>query len=372
MVSCPVCGAEVGDHDACPQCHLAVSLFGSVREAAREAADSDPTYLKTIGELLATVDGPAPARPGRGVPGPRLAPREPPVPAAPPVRPPPARPPVEVAPLSELPEAPPENEVPRELKRRITEYFEIGRRLGLDFTDFSQRSQSAALVDDIDSLEVLQREMFVHLSSTIAEEYEACLARRNELANLLSTASADVELTAVRRAIGAGDLSGAQRRLAHVREVLVRIEEQWQVGQILIAEGDLLAETIRELGGDPTPAIGPLEEGRKLFAAGRRAAAEQMCARSAMALWSLLEPRLIADLKRLRDRMTEERAAGLDIEPALAELRGLSTELRGRNFAGTILAYRRLRSTVERTAPTTVEGPTGPASAAEIRTTPSA
>jgi hypothetical protein len=58
--------------------------------------------------------------------------------------------------------------------------------------------------------------------------------------------------------------------------------------------------------------------------------------------------------------MAEQRASGLDIEPGLAELRALSTELRKRNFAGTILAYRRLRSTIERTAPTGVDGPVGP------------
>jgi hypothetical protein len=372
MGACPACGAEVGSAEACPQCHLSVSLFPSVVEAAKESQDSDPTYLRTIGELLATVDTSEPARPGRGTPGPRLAPPDRVALTATPriPRPAAAAAAADVAPLVELPEAPAEGNALRDLKRRITEYFEVGRRLGLDFTDFSERANSASLVDDTDSLEVLVREMFVHLTSTIVEEYEACLARRNELASLVSTSSADVELTAVRRAIGTGDLSGAQRRLAHVRDALARCEEQWEVGQILVTEGELMIETIRELGGDPSPATGPLEEGRRRFAQGQRAAAEQLLARSAVALWTLLEPRLIADLKRLRDRMTEERSAGLDIEPSLQDLRALSSELRKRNFAGTIIAYRRLRASVERTAPTGVEGPTGPVPVAESRPVP--
>jgi hypothetical protein len=358
MVACPACGVEVGTADTCPQCHLAVGLFDPVREAAKASRDSDPTYLRTIAELLATVDGADPARPGRGVPGPRL---EAPVVTLPPPRPAPVNP--DVTPLVELPVAPAESDAPAELKRRIHEYFEVGRRLGLDFTDFTSRANAAALVNDTDSLEVLQREMFVHLSSAIAEEYESCLARRNELAGYVATASADVELAAVRRSIGSGDLSGARRRLEHVRDALQRIQEQWEVSQILVTEGELMVETIRELGGDPSPAAGPLEEGRRRFAEGHRVAAEQLLARSAVALWSVLEPLLIADLKRLRDRMADQRSGGLDIEPGLAELRALSTELRKRNFAGTILAYRRLRGAIERTAPAGVEGPVGPAPA---------
>jgi hypothetical protein len=374
MVACPACGVDVGSQSSCPRCHLGIDLFDSVREAARESRDSDPTYLRTIGELLATVDLAEPQPPGRGAPGPRLVPSDRTTLTQRPVasRLGRSRPVEEVAPLTELPEAPAESDAPADLKRRIQEYFEVGRRLGLDFTDFSARSNSAALVDDLDSLEVLQREMFVHLSSAIAEEYEACLARRNELASLLSTATADVELTAVRRAIGGGDLGGAQRRLAHVRDALGRLQEQWETSQILFTEGELMVETIRDLGGDPAPAAGPLEEGRRLFAEGHRAAAEQMLARSAMALWTLLEPRLLADLRRLRDRMMEQRSAGLDIEPGLAELRALSGELRKRNFAGTILTYRRLRSTIERTAPAGIEGPTGPEPAPAASSVPRA
>jgi len=373
MATCPACGIESDEGGGgCPRCHLSVSLFPAVREAASATTDTDPTYLRTIGELLATVDlgkaaeaAPEPAhsllsRPGHSVEltssGQSGSSRN-----APPIEP-----------VVDFPPVPSAGEALPDVKRRLDEYFQIGRRLGLDFTDFESRASSAALAADIDSLEILNREMFVHLSSSIAEEYESALARRNELAQLLPTKSADVELTAVRRSIGVGDLGGAQRRLSHVRDELAQVEEQWEVGRILVAEGELLLATIRELGGDATPATGPLEEGRKLFAGGRREDAERVLARATVALWTVLEPRLMDDLHRLRDRMVEERAAGLDIEPAVNELRGVSIELRKRNFVGTIGAYRRLRSAVEQARPVGVAAVGTGDLAADLRSSPPA
>ncbi|MGA8302832.1 MAG: hypothetical protein WA691_07050 [Thermoplasmata archaeon] len=373
MVACPACGADsVDENGACPQCHLSASLFPAVREAASVTSDTDPTYLRTIGELLATVDltrppaaGTEPAHALLSRPGPtaeqgRIASTLP------------SRHAPTIAADLDLPPVPTGSAGLPELQHRLAEYFQVGRRLGVDFTDFTSRANSATLAGDVDSLEILAREMFVHLSSSIVEEYESLLGRRNELAQLLPTASADVELTAVRRSIGVGDLGGAQRRLAHVRDALAHIEEQWEVGQILVAEGEVMVTTIRELGGDASPATGPLEEGRTLFAEGRRADAERVLARGAVALWTVLEPRLMADLHRLRDRMMEERSAGVDIEPAVQELRAVSVELRKRNFVGTIGAYRRLKSVVEHSAPPGVEAVSGEPLAAEIRTSPPA
>jgi hypothetical protein len=375
MATCPACGIEAGaDSAECPRCHLSVTLFDSIREAAGPSGTSDPTYLRTIGELLATVDlttavspRPEPAhgllsRPDRGadLPEPSTVSRST-------AR---AAPPIER--VLDFPPAPSASEPLSEVKHRLDEYFRLGRRLSVDFTDFESRANSAALVDDADSLEILAREMFVHLSSTIAEEYEALLGRRNELAQLASTASADVELTSVRRAIGTGDLNGAQRRLAHVRDALSRAEEDWEVGRILVAEGDLMVTTIRELGGDPTPATGPLEEGRRLFAEGRRADAERVLARAAVALWTILQPLLLGELHRFRDRMVEVRSAGLDIEPAVQHLRAVSVELRKRNFVGTVMSYRRLRTAVNLVSPPAVESLAPTEVAAGFRASPPA
>ena len=356
MVNCPACGVEVPDADAavqCPRCRLSSELFDAVRDAAGPAGTHDPAYLRTIAELLATVDLSAPPgadeRPAQGLlsrparfPALRPSSLATEMPATAPSAP--------VAPLQDLPALPPARSS-AELRHHLEEYFQIGRRLGLDFTDFEHRSGAAALTDDLPSLEVLSREMFVHLASAVAEEYESVLARRNELAQLTATKSADIELDAIRRAIAVGDLSGAQRRLVHVRDELLRVEEQWEVGRILVTECDLLAETLRQLGGDPQPATGPIDEGRRALGEGRRTDGERLLARGAVALWSLLEPRLFDDLKHLRDRMLELRSSGGDVSVAVVELRGIASELRQRNFVGAITAYRRLKGALERASP---------------------
>ena len=222
------------------------------------------------------------------------------------------------------------------------------------------------------SLSVLAREMFVHLVSRLAEEFEAMLAERNEISQLTPTPSADVELDAIRESIRLGDLPGALRRITHVRDELVRLEEEWEVGKILVSECDLMVQTIRDLGGDPGPAQGPLEEGRKLVLKGRRAVAEKLLARAAVALWTVLEPRLFDDLRRVRDRMHEARSAGVDIGAGVADLRDVATELRQRNFVGMIMAYRRLRSFADRLgAPEATPTDTG-AVASGVRPGPSA
>ena len=57
MPTCPACGSEVAaESKQCPECHLSVTLFSAVREAAGTSPNQDPTYIRTIGELLATVD----------------------------------------------------------------------------------------------------------------------------------------------------------------------------------------------------------------------------------------------------------------------------------------------------------------------------
>lgn len=353
-----------GEVDSCPKCHLSHQLFDAVREAASPLAGADPISLKTIGEILAAVDLSVPAAPS-GTPALLArAPRLPALQSSPPAPPPEA--PRPSTPLSDLPELPglPAGRTDEELDQKIEEYFHLGRRLGLDFNDFEGRHHAADLVNDRSSLETVAREMFVHLVSALAEEFEAVVSRRNELAAFVPTPSPDVEIDAIRRSISQGDLAGAQRRLAHVRDEIQRAEEQWEVGKILVTEAEMLAATVRELGGDPRPALGPLEEGRKMVRSGRRTEGERLLARGAVALWAVLEPLLVEDLQRLKGRLSELRSAGLDIRPAVEELRAVMTELRQRNFVGTIVSYRRARAFVEQNripgeetgAP--VEGPT--------------
>jgi hypothetical protein len=358
VARCPACGVDVDAGAAeCPSCHLSTTLFAAVRDAAGTAPEQDPRYLRTIGELLATVElstpAPAPSEPAQGLlsrpaRSPALLPA--PVPLRSPKRPATVIPPIQNLPVLRS------GASFAETRRRLDEYFTLGRRIGLDFTDFEARFGAASLSEDLPSLDVLAREMFVHLASALAEEFESALARRNELSQLVPTPSVDVELGSVRRALEVGDTLGAQRRLEHIRDELARVEEDWEVGRILVTECDLLAETYRELGGDPTPATGPLEEGRRCIADGRRTDAERLLARAAVALWTVLEPRFFEDLKRMRDRLVESRAAGGDVGPAVRELRDVATALRQRNFVGTVLSYRRLRGFLDLTAPPEVGG----------------
>lgn len=350
MPACPACGVEVpAEAKQCPGCHLSVTLFSAVREAAGSSPNQDPTYVRTIGELLATVDLETPSPPERSSPHGLLS--RPSHLAARAVPPPThKRPAKAIAPLKDLPQLP-SVKTDDQRHKRIQEYFEIGRRLGVDFTDFEARSNAAALAGDSSSLEVLAREMFVHLASSLAEEYEAVLDQRNEITQLVPTPSADVELDAIRESIRLGDLAGALRRLTHVRDELLRVEEEWEVGRILVSECDLLVQTIRELGGDPAPAQGPLEEGRRFLSKGRRSEAESLLARAAVALWTVLEPRFFEDLRRVRDRLNDARSSGADIAPAVTDLRDVATELRQRNFVGMLVAYRRLKAFADRVTP---------------------
>ena len=372
MPACPACGSEVGAHSSqCPECQLSVALFAAVREAAGSTANQDPTYVRTIGELLATIDLEKPAAPLATEPPHGLLSRPrhgTPIAAAPAT---PKREVKPIAPLRDLPSLP-EADTKSDLGRRLQEYFELGRRLGVDFTDFRARANAASSAADGASLEVLAREMFVHLVSSLAEEYEGTLAQRNEVSQLVPTPSADIELDAIRESLRLGDLAGALRRLSHVRDELLRVEEEWEVGRILVSECDLMVQTIHDLGGDPGPAQGPLEEGRKLVREGRRADSEKILARAAVALWTVLEPRLFEDLKRVRDRMHDARAAGLDISAGVGDLRDVATELRQRNFAGMIMAYRRLRSYADQLAPPEVAGTDSAPVVAPLRSGPSA
>jgi hypothetical protein len=335
-----------GEVDSCPQCHLSSDLFGAVREAAGPLAGADPVSLKTIGEILAAVDLTLPAAPAATGALLTRAPQLPALRESAPVPTPVAR---DVPSLSDMPELPglPAGRGDAELDRTIQEYFHLGRRLGLDFSDFESRHNAADLVEDRSSLETVAREMFVHLVSALAEEFEVVVARRNELATFVPTPSADVEIESIRRALAQGDLTGAQRRLAHVRDEIQRDEEEWEVGKILVTEAEMLAATARELGGDPGPALGPLEEGRRMVRAGRRTDGERLLARGAVALWAVVEPLLVEDLQRVKARLSELRSAGMDIRPAVDELKVVMTELRQRNFVGTIVAYRRARAFVE-------------------------
>jgi hypothetical protein len=197
------------------------------------------------------------------------------------------------------------------------------------------------------TLEALSRDLFVHLAATLTDEYEGAVMRRNELAGLISTSTPDVEMEGCRTSLALGDLAGAQRRLRHVEETISELEEQWAPAQILVTESDLLAATIRELGGDPRPALGPLEEGRRRAREGERAGAELVLARATLALWSILNPMFQRELAGIKEQLLRRHAAGEKVVTAVHSLRQLADDLRHRNFASAVLTYRQLKAAAE-------------------------
>jgi hypothetical protein len=344
--TCPACG-ETNDAGAtsCPRCHLAVELFDVVREASGGAANERQS-AETIRELLmaAGVDEPTSA-PAEAPPSPAQLGTAGtfPAPAPWPDRP---RTPVEASPRQPLPALPAAGDIPV-LKRQIDEYLQLGRRQGLDLAEFHRRSREVLVTDDRRELEQLGRDLFVHLAASLMDELRSVEARRNELIGLVQTSTPDSELEGCRSALGVGDLAGAQRRLRHVEEELTALEDDWATVQILVAECELVASVIQELGGNPAPALGPLEIGRKLARDGRRQEAEPILARAAFALWSVASPLVVTDLRRLATEVGRQRANAVETGPAVEEIREFAGAVRRRNYGAAVQSYRRLRLRVD-------------------------
>jgi hypothetical protein len=356
--ACPICGTSASESAReCPTCHLDVSLFVPVRDAAALGRDSDPVYYRTIAELFRTADllGPAP----------ELVVAEPPQAPVVATLPPgevtrSTRPAVEApaVPLVGMPAVPslPEGDA---LRSRAHEYEVLASHLGSPLPELAARAKAADESGDERALADVVREMFVHVAGALVAGYDAEGARRNELAARGATPAADAELALFRSSFDGGDLTGASRHLARAREEIARLAEAWATERILLTECDLLAETIRELGGDPAPALGPLRDGE----GHAPDVTELVLAQTTYALWVVLEPRFTEELKRIRDRLVELRHAGADVAPALVRLRTVAAEIRRRNFAGTIIAYRQLRELVRPgpTAPSADAPPMAPA-----------
>jgi hypothetical protein len=343
---CPACGSEnPEDGRACGRCGLSVDLFGPVREAAG-LPDSDPQFARAVQEILAAV-GEANDAAASASERPRFAPGFLPHPSG-------GTSATGLRPIDGLP-ALPSSHGTELARRQAEEYLQIARRQGMDTTDFAARAHAATAAEDAASFEVLGRELFVHIAGAFTEEFESLVARRNALNAIAPTSGPDVEFESCRSALALGDLSGAQRRLRRLDDTLSTLEEEWATVQVLAGQAELLAETIRELGGDPAPALGPLAEGRRLAKAGDVSAAEPLLARAGLALWTLLEPSFLAELARQRTALLAAREAGRDVGPALAEMREIAPALRRRSFVSVVESYRRLRELSA--APTVGEAP---------------
>jgi hypothetical protein len=351
MVQCPVCGDDnPPEASNCKSCQLATSLFEPVREAAGSTAD-DSDYARAIAEILAVV-GPEPepsdspsSETGAGTMitaqgrFPSLSSAR-----AASVTPGPA------AGLPALPVLAP-GLGPSLVQHEIEELVQIGRREGLDLTDSDRRLSAALKEENAAALDELRRSLFVQVAASVVEDLEIQSGRRNELAPLVPTASIDAELGNARTAFATGDLGGTVRRLRQASDGLSVLEDRWATCQILSTEADLMIETLRELGEDPGPALGPLSEGRRLARAGDTDKAEHVLAGANRALWEVLVPQLNASLQVIRTQLHGRASTDQEIEPVVRELRQMAALIRRRNFGAAVTAYRRLRTAAAALSP---------------------
>ena len=106
-------------------------------------------------------------------------------------------------------------------------------------------------------------------------------------------------------------------------------------------EAEDLAAAIRELGGNPSGALGPLSEGRRLIRGLDRVQAESVLARATLALWTILNPILEKDLTRRIVEVRARKAAGADVDPVLTDLKEFAEQVTQRNFSAAVAYHRR-------------------------------
>jgi hypothetical protein len=333
MSSCPACGAEPPTGSAaCPGCGLAAELFEPIHLVVG-GSPSDGRYaedVRAIIDALGELAAPAPAPPPGGGGAPSIA--------RPPGEPAPAR---SALALTDLPERPAEPSDLAGRRQRDQAYLDLAGRLGLDVAEAQAEARRLAVVDEPEALDRLGRALFVRLADRLTVRYEGVLERREELARLVPTDPLDRELALARARLAEGALVAAEGALEAAGRALEQVEEEWGPVEVLWENARALTEGVRSFGADPSPALGPVSEGERLARAGERRRAETVLAAGNLALWTLLNPLVRADLtERVRMIRTRE-AEGAHVGPALAEMQEFGTQLRAKNFTAALAAYRR-------------------------------
>ncbi|MCI4349804.1 MAG: hypothetical protein L3J93_06270, partial [Thermoplasmata archaeon] len=338
MTECPACRtSSPADLAACPQCGLATALYDPIRQAV-SLPEHDPRYLTQVQEFLDALgdlaigthapgtspalskagrfpSGPAGAGPGAHRPRASLAPH----------------------PIAELPPA----GSSAELRTEVREFLKIGRRLGLESDPLVERARHHVESNDPSALEQDRKDLFLRLSSLLGERLDVESGRREEIATYLATKEIDAGIAEARKAFASGNLDGAQRSLAKTADAINLVGEQWGAVEILLSESDALAQEITELGGDPAPAIGPTEEGRRLAREGQRDRAEEVLVRGIIGLWTVLSPRLERDLSQRVAEVAQLKELGAERAGPVADLRAFARRLHERDYVAALEAYRR-------------------------------
>ncbi|MCI4364203.1 MAG: hypothetical protein L3K13_07925 [Thermoplasmata archaeon] len=342
MTECPACGFEAEAGSAtCAQCGLSSALFEPVRAAI---SDDSPggSSLAEANAIVAAVGLPTMNPGAASLSTPARFPAPSPIP---PLAPHPPSPPAELPELPALSAGDPLQSA----RRQVEEYVTLARRLALEIPGLEPRLHTAVAAADAQSFETIRAELFVRVAARLTEELERTYARRNEVAALLETATPDAELDSAREALGRGDLTGTHRRLRRVEEGLDLLEQEWETVRILSLEAELVAETVRELGGDPLPALGPLSEGRRRARTGDRSGAEPLLARSTLALWHLCAPLLTQRLSELRTEIGTHPPPDATSSRLQTDALEMARALEKRNYGGAVAAYRRFRDEVAHT-----------------------
>jgi hypothetical protein len=346
VVECPLCGAETAESAVhCPTCGLATSLFGPLREELEAAEEPPPPegarVFPEVLQLIHELGGGVPASSGPGA-------------VAQPSRFPAPEPPTAKVPSVTSPPAPPNlpaiDSADREqvLLRDLEEFRLLARRLGVDLTPIEAPIADAKRTKDLAALEELRRNLYVRDAAFLAESLDRVLARRNELSALTALPTIDEGIEASRRAFARGDLVGAYRLLQKATTELEAREEEWMEVKVLSVEADFLVGTIRDLGGDPSPAVAPLAAARRWARDGELEQVERALARSILALWRLASPLVLEDLKRIRATLASTTREDGDLRTARAALEEMASGLKIRNFTDAILSYRAAKEATER------------------------
>ncbi|MCI4358052.1 MAG: hypothetical protein L3J95_01220 [Thermoplasmata archaeon] len=341
MPVCPACEADnLPGSAGCRRCGLSTELFEPIR-AAVGLPKGDPRYETQVRELIEALGDLALGEPD-SVSG-RMA-RATPARSVPP-------PPTgnergaEVATLAlhTLPSRPrlPEPGGVAELRRLIDEYLGLARADDPEGYALTFRARELAGVTDEDTLDRFATELFVRVAADLTVSYGAQLARRTQWAQLLPTPTVDRALDRARSLLAQGELAQTHREILGATEALDHLDEEWGPAEVLLQAAEDLEGAIRELGGDPTAALGPITEGRRLLRELEREGSEALLSRGTVGLWTILNPILEKDLAHRIEEVRAQRLAGAHVDPVLTDLREFASQVKKRNFSAAVAFYRR-------------------------------